>query len=64
VDDTRRAAGLGLLAYGIGTPLAFISIGSPGGDFSDQVVATYMSSGHWPTAIALAYLGGFAALDG
>jgi hypothetical protein len=62
VDTTRRAAGLGLLAYGIGTPLAFISIGSPGGDFSDQVIATYMSSAHWPTAIALAYLGAFAAL--
>jgi len=62
VDTTRRAAGLGLLAYGIGTPLAFLSVGSPGGDFSDQVIATYMSSGHWAKAIALAYLGAFAAM--
>jgi len=62
VDDTGRAAGLGLLAYGIGTPLAFISIGSPGGDFSDQVITTDMSSWHWPTAITLAYLGAFAAM--
>ena len=59
---TRRAAGVGLLAYGIGTPMAFISIGAPGGDYSDSAVTTYMSSGHWATAIALAYLGAFAAL--
>jgi hypothetical protein len=62
METTRRAAGLGLLAYGIGTPLAFLNIGSPGGDFRNQVVTTYMSSGHWATAIALAYLGAFAAL--
>lgn len=62
MDTTRRAAGFGLLAYGIGTPMAFMSIGSPGGAYSDPVVTTYMSSGHWATAIALAYLGAFAAL--
>lgn len=62
MDTTRRTAGLGLLAYGIGTPLAFMSIGSPGGDYSDSTVAKYISSGHWATAIALAYLGIFAAL--
>jgi hypothetical protein len=59
---TRRAAGLGLLAYGIGTPLAFMSIGAPGGDYNDSVVTTYMSRGHYAAAIALAYLGAFAAL--
>jgi hypothetical protein len=59
---SRRAAGLGLLAYGIGTPLAFMSIGAPGGDYSDSALTTYMSSGHWATAMALAYLGAFAAL--
>jgi len=62
VDTTRRAAGLGLLAYGIGTPIAFISIGAPGGDYSEHTVASYMSSGHWAIAIALAYVGAFAAL--
>lgn len=62
MDTTRRAAGLGLLAYGIGTPVAFMNIGAPGGDYGDATVTTYMSSGHWVTAIALAYLGAFAAL--
>jgi len=62
METTRRAAGFGLLAYGIGTPVAFMNIGSPGGDYSDPTVATYMSSGHWATAIGLAYLGAVAAL--
>jgi hypothetical protein len=59
---SRRAAGLGLLSYGIGTPLAFMSIGAPGGDYSDSALTTYMSSGHWAKAMALAYVGAFAAL--
>jgi hypothetical protein len=62
METTRRAAGFGLLAYGIGTPVAFMSIGSPGGDYSDPTIATYMSSGHRASAIALAYMGAFAAL--
>ena len=59
---TQRAAGLGLLAYGIITPVAFITIGSPGGNYDDPTVASYMSSGHWTTAFALAYAGAFACL--
>jgi hypothetical protein len=62
VDTSRRAAGLGLAAYGIATPAAFMSIGSPGGDYSDTDVTSYISSGHWATAFALAYVGAFAAL--
>ena len=62
MTTSRRTAGLGLLAYGIGTPVAFMSIGSPGGDYSDSGVAAYVASGHWATAFALAYLGAFAAL--
>lgn len=62
MNTTRKTAGLGLLAYGIGTPAAFMSIGAPGGDYDDLTVATYMSSRHWPIAIALAYLGAFAAV--
>jgi hypothetical protein len=62
MDISRRTAGLGLLAYGIGTPVAFMSIGAPGGDYEDSIVSTYISSGHRITAFALAYLGAFAAL--
>ena len=62
MNTSRRTAGLGLLAYGLGTAAAFMTIGSPGGDYSDAAVTTYMSSGHAATAFALAYLGAFAAL--
>jgi hypothetical protein len=62
MEISRRTAGLGLLVYGIGTPVAFMSIGSPGGDYDDDVITTYMSSGHSATAFALAYLGAVAAL--
>lgn len=62
MDSTRRAAGLGLLGYGIATSVAFMSIGAPGGDYEDQAVVAYLSSGHWAIAMALAYLGAFAAL--
>jgi len=62
VSTSRRAAGLGLLAYGLGTPAAFMAIGSPGGNYDDSQVAAYISRGHWATAFVLAYLGAFAAL--
>ncbi len=62
MDTPRRSAGLGLLAYGLGTALAFISTGSPGGDYEDSAVAAYTDSGHWPVVAALAYLGAFSAL--
>jgi hypothetical protein len=62
MDISRRTAGLGLLAYAIGTPVAFMGIGAPGGDYEDSIVTSYISSGHRVTAIALAYLGAFAAL--
>ena len=62
MDTSRRTAGLGLLAYGIGTPLAFMSINAPGGDYDDGMVTSYMSSSHWVPAFALAYLGAFATL--
>jgi hypothetical protein len=60
--SSTRTAGLGLLAYGIGTPAAFMTIGSPGGEYSDRTVTDYIASGHWAAAIAIAYLGAFAAL--
>lgn len=62
METSRRAAGFGLLAYGIGTPVAFMSIGSPGGDYSDEAVSSYVSSGHWAAAFVLAYIGAFASL--
>jgi hypothetical protein len=39
-----------------------MSINSPGGDYEDGTVTSYMSSSHWVTAFALSYLGAFAAL--
>jgi hypothetical protein len=62
MHTSRRTAGLGLLAYGIGTSVAFIAIGSPGGQYEEGAVTDYISSGHTWTAVALAYLGAFAAL--
>jgi hypothetical protein len=62
MDISRRTAGLGLLAYAVGTPVAFMTIGAPGGDYEDSIVTDYIASGHRVTAIALAYLGAFAAL--
>jgi hypothetical protein len=59
---SRRAAGLGLLAYGIGTPLTLALIGSPGGDYSSGGVAAYVSGGHRVAAFTLAYVGAFAAV--
>lgn len=60
--NSRRAAGVGLLAYGLLTPAAFMTIGSPGGNYDDATVARYVSSGHGLTAFVLAYVGAFAAL--
>jgi hypothetical protein len=62
MDISRRTAGLGLLAYAIGTPVAFMGIGAPGGNYDESMVTTYISSGHRATAVVLAYLGAFAAL--
>jgi hypothetical protein len=58
---TRRAAGLALIAYGLGTLFAFAP-NSPGGDYSDAAVATFVSRGHMWAAFAFAYLGVFSAL--
>jgi hypothetical protein len=62
MNTSRRTAGLGLLAYGIGTPVAFMTIGAPGGDYEDSIVTSYIAGGHRATAFALAYLGVFATL--
>ncbi|MDT7537462.1 MAG: hypothetical protein QOI82_1047 [Actinomycetota bacterium] len=62
MDTTRRAAGLGLAGYGLGTAVAFMSTNSPGGSYEAAKVTAYMDTGRWPVASALGYLGAFAAL--
>ena len=62
MDTTRRAAGLGLVTYGLATTVAFMAIGSPGGDYEGGMVRDYVASGHWVAAWALAYVGAFGAL--
>lgn len=62
MEISRRAAGLGLLVYGIGTAVAFMSIDAPGGDYDDAMVTSYMAGDHRVAAFALAYVGAFATL--
>jgi hypothetical protein len=62
MDIPRRTAGLGLLAYAIGTPVAFLGVGAPGGNYDDRTVTNFISSDHLVTAIALAFVGAFASL--
>jgi hypothetical protein len=62
MDTTRRAAGLGLLTYGLATTVAFMAVESPGGEYSPGVVRDYIATGHWVPAFALCYLGALGAL--
>jgi hypothetical protein len=62
MNTSRRAAGFGLLAYGIGTPFALIAYGVPGGKYSEAVTAKFISSGHMTTVLISSYVGAFAAL--
>ncbi len=62
MDTTRRAAGLGLLTYGLATTVAFMAIESPGGDYESGMVRDYVASGHWVPAFLLCYLGALGAL--
>jgi hypothetical protein len=57
-----RTTGIALLVYALGTAAAFLGSGAPGGGYSDRVVATYVSNGHFPSAAALWYLGALSAL--
>jgi hypothetical protein len=60
--DTRtgplasRAAGIALLVYGVGTTVGGLWSGSPGGDYEDSLVTSYIRQGHWVPAFALWYL--------
>jgi hypothetical protein len=62
MDSSRRAAALGLLAYALATPVAFMAGGAPGGGYSDSMVRTYLDSGHWVPAWLFCYLGALGAL--
>jgi hypothetical protein len=57
-----RRTGVALIIYGLGVTAAFLTLGSPGGDYDPDIIASYISRGHWPAAFALAYLSAFCAL--
>lgn len=57
-----RSAGLGLLVYGVGTAVAFMSSGAPGGEYTSSMVRDYLAHGHWTTAFVLWYLCALSAL--
>ncbi len=66
--DTRtgplasRAAGIGLMVYGIGTFVGGMNSGAPGGDYESSLVTSYIRQGHWVPAFALWYLCALSAL--
>lgn len=62
MNTSRRAAGFGLLAYGVVTPVGLTVSQLPGGEYIDGDVIKYISSGHRAIAIVLAALVGFASL--
>ena len=62
MNTSRRAAGFGLLAYGIGSPFALIAYGVPGGKYSESTIAKFISSGHLTMVLISTYVGAFAAL--
>lgn len=57
-----RAAGAGLLVYGLGRAVSFAVSDAPGGDYEPQQIAAYVSPGHWPIAFAAAYLAAFTGM--
>jgi hypothetical protein len=61
-DHGGRAAGVGLITYGLGTTIAFGALGAPGGDYEAKLVPSYIAQSHWAAAFALAYVGALSAL--
>ena len=57
-----RATGVGLVVYGVGTAVAFVASGSPGGDYEDRLVTDYIRQSHWAAAWTLWYVGALCAL--
>jgi len=57
-----RSAGAGLLVYGLGTAVAYLGSGTPGGSYRPTMIHDYVARGHWATAFVLWYVGALAAL--
>ncbi len=57
-----RAAGVGLLVYGLGTTLGAAGTGSPGGDYEASMVRDYVASSHWLAAFGLWYVAALSAI--
>jgi hypothetical protein len=57
-----RRAGVALIVYGLGVTVAFLSLGSPGGDYDPGTIASFVSRGHWPAAFVLAYVSALSSL--
>lgn len=62
MTSISRRGGVALLVYGVGVTAGFLALGAPGGDYDPGAIASYVSSGHWPTAFALGYLGALCSL--
>jgi hypothetical protein len=62
MNTIPRHGGVALLVYGVGVTASFLAIGSPGGNYDPGAIASYVSSGHWPSAFALAYLGALSSV--
>lgn len=62
MQQIPKAAGIGLIVYGVGVTAAFMVSGAPGGAYTPGLVSDYVSSGHWPAAFAMSYVAALAAL--
>lgn len=60
--NTIRSAGIGLAVYGLGTAIAFMGSGSPGGDYTGSLVTNYTAPSHFIPAFALWYIGALSAV--
>jgi hypothetical protein len=60
--NMTRTAGAGIVVYGLGSFLAVTFSGSPGGDYTDGMVSSYVAGSHWLIAFALALLGSLSGL--
>jgi hypothetical protein len=57
-----RSVGAGLAGYGVGTAIAMMASGSPGGDYSERDVRKYISFDHFWLAAGLWYVAALSAI--
>jgi hypothetical protein len=62
IRQPGRTAGLGLVVYGLGTTIAFWTLGAPGGGYRSDLVPSYIAPSHLAPAFAIAYVGAISAL--